>query len=33
MRVLTKLMNQEEIEDRMIKLDHDIINRGSTKQK
>ena len=32
MRVLTKLMNQEEIEDRMIKLDHDIINRGSTKQ-
>ncbi|MGM0435508.1 MAG: LacI family DNA-binding transcriptional regulator [Bacillota bacterium] len=32
MRVLTKLMNQEEIEDRMVKLDHDIINRGSTKQ-
>ncbi|MFW5913442.1 MAG: LacI family DNA-binding transcriptional regulator [Bacillota bacterium] len=30
MRVLTKLMNQEEIEDRMIKLDHDIIARGST---
>ncbi|MFP4077755.1 MAG: LacI family DNA-binding transcriptional regulator [Candidatus Izemoplasmataceae bacterium] len=30
MRVLTKLMNQEEIEDRMIKLDHDIIERGST---
>ncbi len=30
MRVLTKLMNQEEIEDRMVKLDHDIIARGST---
>lgn len=30
MRVLTKLMNQEEIEDRMIKLDHDIVARGST---
>ncbi|MFW5894926.1 MAG: LacI family DNA-binding transcriptional regulator [Bacillota bacterium] len=30
MRVLTKLMNQEEIEDRMIKLDHDIIEREST---
>ncbi len=30
MRVLTKLMNQETVEDRTVKLDHDIIYRAST---
>ncbi len=30
MRVLTKLMNQESVEDRTVKLDHDIIHRAST---
>ncbi len=30
MRVLTKLMNQEVVEERTVKLDHDIIRRAST---
>ncbi len=33
MRVLTKMMNQETVEDRTIMLDHDIIYRNSTKHK
>ncbi len=31
MRVLTKLMNQETLEERMIMLEHDVMERGSTK--
>lgn len=31
MRVLTKVMNQEEVEDRTVMLDHDIIKRDTTK--
>ncbi len=30
MRVLTKLMNQEEVEEATVKLDHDIVQRNST---
>ena len=32
MRVLTKVMNQEEVEDRTVMLDHDIISRKTTLQ-
>lgn len=32
MRVLTKMMNQEPVEDRTVMLDHDIVYRASTKK-